>query len=405
MSKIEVLAPAGSMESLDYALMYGADAVYLAGRKYGMRAGADNFGEEELCEAVSKAHSKNVQVYLTCNTVARNDEVASLPDFLALARQAQVDGLIISDLGVMSVAKRVAPDIPLHISTQTGVANYETARMLYELGAQRVVLARELPMEDIAQIRAKTPSELEIECFVHGSMCVSFSGRCLLSNYMTGRDANRGECAQPCRWKYALMEEKREGEYFPVFEDERGTHILNSRDMCLIEYLPQLVDAGVTSLKIEGRAKSSYYVAVVTNAYRCAVDDYLRRRGDEDYRLPDWLFDEVCKVSHREYSTGFFLGGEPGQVLHNGGYVREYEVSAIVERCESGMIIASQRNKFSLGDTLEILTPGRKPTELKIERMLDGDDNPIDSTPHPMMTVKIPYGGDLPSGAILRRKK
>jgi len=305
---------------------------------------------------------------------------------------------------VRSVAKKYAPKIPIHISTQTGVANYETANMLHSLGATRVVLARELSFDEIIELRANIPSDLEIEAFVHGSMCVSFSGRCLLSNYMTGRDANRGDCAQPCRWKYALMEEKREGEYFPIFEDERGTHILNSRDMCMIEHIALLDKAGISSLKIEGRAKSSYYVAVTTNAYRCAIDEYLTS-DEEKFKPSTWVLDEVNKVSHREYSTGFYFGSPPGQVLENGGYVREYEVAAVVTGYEDGYLVASQRNKFSVGDELEILRPKSMPDTVFIENLLNGDNEKIESAPHPTMTVKFPYDEKLPAGSLLRRKK
>ncbi len=404
MGRLEVLAPAGNMECLDYALMYGADAVYLAGTSFGMRSGANNFTADELSLAVKKAHLAGAAVYLACNIVARNDEIKRLPQFLETAADAGVDALIISDLGVMSVAKKYAPSVPLHISTQTGVANFETANMLHSLGASRVVLARELSLDEIGELKANISPELEVEAFVHGSMCVSFSGRCLLSNYMTGRDANRGDCAQPCRWKYALMEEKREGEYFPVFEDERGTHILNSRDMCMIEHIGLLDKAGITSLKIEGRAKSSYYVAVTTNAYRCAVDEYMAA-GRQDYTPSQWVLDEVGKVSHREYSTGFYFGTPPGQVLHNGGYVREYEVAAVVTGYEDGQLIVSQRNKFVAGCELEVLVPKSAPETLPVTEMFGEDGQPIESAPHPMMTVRIPYAKELPAGALLRRKK
>jgi len=404
MKKLELLAPAGNMECLDYALMYGADAVYLAGTSFGMRSGANNFTADELSEAVKKAHNVGVQVYLASNIVARNNEIKALPAFFEAASDAGVDAFIISDLGVMSVAKKYAPKIPIHISTQTGVANYETANMLHSLGATRVVLARELSFDEIIELRANIPSDLEIEAFVHGSMCVSFSGRCLLSNYMTGRDANRGDCAQPCRWKYALMEEKREGEYFPIFEDERGTHILNSRDMCMIEHIALLDKAGISSLKIEGRAKSSYYVAVTTNAYRCAIDEYLTS-DEEKFKPSTWVLDEVNKVSHREYSTGFYFGSPPGQVLENGGYVREYEVAAVVTGYEDGYLVASQRNKFSVGDELEILRPKSMPDTVFIENLLNGDNEKIESAPHPTMTVKFPYDEKLPAGSLLRRKK
>ena len=401
--KIELLAPAGNMECLRYALMYGADAVYLAGRRYGMRAGADNFSIEELAQAVKLAHDKGVKVYLACNIVARCDEIDRMGEYLTEAAAAGVDAFIISDLGVMRTAQRAAPQVPIHISTQTGVANYETANMLYELGAQRVVLARELPLEEIAAIRAKTPPELDIEAFVHGSMCVSFSGRCLLSNYMTDRDANRGECAQPCRWKYALMEETREGQYMPVFEDERGTHILNSRDMCMINHIPQVIRAGVTSLKIEGRAKSSYYVGVTVNAYRLALDFYAKNGLDAP--LPEWIAEEVNKVSHREYSTGFYFGNEPGQVYDNGGYVREYEVAAVVEHCDGEWMTLSQRNRFMKGDTLEAVVPSEQPQSIVVEHMENAEGEAIESAPHPTMTVRVPSDMILPSGAFLRRQK
>ncbi len=404
MNKIELLAPAGNMECLDYALMYGADAVYLAGTSFGMRSGANNFDADELALAVKKAHNAGVSVYLACNIVARNDEIRRLPAFLEIASDVGVDALIVSDLGVMSTAKKYAPNIPLHISTQTGVANYETANMLYSLGAARVVLARELSFDEIIELKSRIPSDLEVEAFVHGSMCVSFSGRCLLSNYMTGRDANRGDCAQPCRWKYALMEEKREGEYFPVFEDERGTHILNSRDMCMIEHIGLLDKAGISSLKIEGRAKSSYYVAVTTNAYRCAIDEYMAG-GRTEYNPSEWVLNEVNKVSHREYSTGFYFGTEPGQVLENGGYVREYEVAAVVTGYEDGLLILSQRNKFTLGCELDILVPKAEPETLTVNLMYNENNEEIESAPHPVMTVKIPYGKPLPAGALLRRQK
>ena len=276
--KTELLAPAGDMERLEMALHYGADAVYLAGKRFGMRASAGNFSMEELAAACAKAHEKGAAVHLTCNTLPREDELKALPDFLRQAQSAGVDAFIIADLGVMKQAERYAPNVQRHVSTQLGVINSATANVLYDMGASRVVLARETPMRDIYEIRANTPKELEIEAFVHGAMCVSYSGRCLLSNYMTGRDANRGACAQPCRYQYALVEEKRPGEYFPVYEDEKGTYIMNSRDMCMIDHLPDLIAAGVDSVKIEGRAKSAYYAAIVTGAYRHCIDDVLAGR-------------------------------------------------------------------------------------------------------------------------------
>lgn len=402
--KPELLAPAGDMDSLRAAISFGADAVYLAGKKFGMRSAPNNFTEDELEYAVNLAHENNVKVYLICNSVLRNDEIDELPEFFLMAQRIKVDALIISDLGVMSIAKAYAPNVPVHISTQAGVANYMTAKALEKMGASRVVLARELSLDEIAILREKTSKDLEIEAFVHGSMCVSFSGRCLLSSYMTGRDSNRGDCSQPCRWKYALMEEKRPGEYFPVFEDERGTHILNSRDMCMIEHIPELIKAGVTSFKIEGRAKSSYYVAVVTAAYRAAIDGYLNSQSD-DYVPEGWIIDELNKVSHREYSTGFYLGNEPGQVYENGGYIREYEVAAMVLGFENGYILAEQRNKVFRGDELDALIPKGGSVKLKADELFDADENPIESTPHPTMRYKIKSELSLPQGTYLRKKK
>ncbi len=401
---IEILAPAGDKERLCAALDYGADAVYLAGSEFGMRAGASNFSKDGLAEAIKLAHEKNVKVYVTCNTVPRCDEIERLKEFLAYLKEVGADAVIIGDIGVMRMAQRYAPGLDIHMSTQTGIANHEAANALYELGASRVVLARELSVQEIAHIRKNTPSDLEIEVFVHGSMCVSFSGRCLLSNYLTERDANRGECAQPCRWGFHLMEETRPGEYFPIFEDEKGTHILNSRDLCLIERIHELAEAGVTSFKIEGRAKSAYYTAVVTNAYRCAVNEYLKNPSPE-FKTPQWLVEEVNKVSHREYSEGFFMGGEPGQAIWSGGYIREYEVAAVVEGYEDGILTVSQRNKFTKGQELEAIMPNEKLVTFTVEEMLDGESNPIESAPHPMMTVKIPMKTELPVGAILRRCK
>lgn len=401
--RIELLSPAGNMERLKCAVMYGADAVYLAGTMFGMRAGAGNFTLEQLEKGIKFAHAAGVKVYMTCNTIPHNDETEQLPAFLEASADAGVDAFIIADIGVMRLAQRVAPNAAIHISTQAGVANYVTACEFYNMGAARVVLARELSFEEIAVLREKTPKALEIEAFVHGSMCVSFSGRCLLSSYMTGRDANRGDCAQPCRWKYYLTEEKRVGQQFEIFEDN-GTHILNSRDLCMIEYIPQLAACGVTSFKLEGRAKSAYYTAAVTNAYRQAIDGYYTHPFP-DYRPGAVILDELNKVSHREYSTGFYLGGEPGQVLENGGYVREYKVAGMVEACGEGFVTLSQRNKFCVGDTLDIMPPGQRSFLLSVTEMYDGDGNAISSAPHATMTVKIPYGGEpIPKGSFVRIK-
>ena len=319
------------------------------------------------------------------------------------AAEAGVDAFIVADLGVLDTAKRVAPNVDVHISTQTGVVNYETARSLYNMGASRVVLARELSLEEIATIRAKTNPNLEIETFVHGAMCMSYSGRCLISQYMTGRDANRGDCAQPCRWKYSLMEEKRKGEYFPVVEQENGTYFFNSKDLCMIEHIPELLKAGITSLKIEGRAKSAYYVAVITNAYKQALLDYYKM--GENFELEPWIREEVYKISHRKYSTGFYFGGEPGQIYDNGGYVKDYEVVAVCENYQDGMIEISQRNKFLKGDELEVLMPGKKPFKFTAKKIIDEKGNEMESAPHAMQKLFIPFENEIEKGAYLRKVK
>lgn len=399
----EILSPAGDMERLLAAVNYGADAVYLAGKEFGMRASPANFDMESLKKAAEICHERNKKIYLTCNTLPRNNEVERIPEFLKQAAEAGVDAFIIADLGVLDTAKRVAPNVDVHISTQTGVVNYETARSLYNMGASRVVLARELSLEEIATIRAKTNPNLEIETFVHGAMCMSYSGRCLISQYMTGRDANRGDCAQPCRWKYSLVEEKRKGEYFPVIEQENGTYFFNSKDLCMIEHIPELLKAGVTSLKIEGRAKSAYYVAVVTNAYKQALLDYYKM--GENFKLEPWIREEVYKISHRKYSTGFYFGGEPGQIYDNGGYVKDFEVVAVCENYKDGMIEISQRNKFLKGDELEVLMPGEKPFTFKVQKIIDEKGNEMESAPHAMQKLFIPYENKIEKGAYLRKTK
>jgi len=399
---VELLSPVGDMERLSTAINFGADAVYLAGQEFGMRTSPSNFSQEELSKAVAFAHSKNVRVYLTCNTVPHNDELARLPEFLQFAQDAGVDAFIIADFGVMAMAKRYAPNVDIHMSTQAGIANFASANELYNMGVKRVVLARELNFTEITEIRAKTPKELEIEAFVHGAMCVSFSGRCLLSSYLTGRDANRGDCAQPCRWEYALVESKRPGQYMPISEDQSGSYILNSKDMCMIEHIPELVKAGVNSLKIEGRAKSAYYVAVVTNAYRRAIDEYLQ---NPDGKVSPWIVEELNKISHREYSTGFYFGTEPGQVYSNGGYVRDYDVIAVCEQYADGVSTLSQRNRFFKGDTADVLEAGNQPYSVTLNDIYDKDWNPIESAPHAMMTVFIKTDHPIAKGAILRRER
>lgn len=303
----------------------------------------------------------------------------------------------------MDLAKKYAPKCDVHMSTQTGIMNYHTANTLYNMGASRVVLARELSLEEIANIRAKVPNDLEIECFVQGAMCVSFSGRCLISAYMTGRDANRGDCAQPCRWKYHLYEQNREGQYFPVEQDDSGTYLYNSRDMCMIDYIPQLIESGITSLKIEGRAKSAYYTAVTTYAYRNAVDLYYKL--GKDYELPQWIKDEMNKISHREYSTGFFLGNQPGQVHSNGGYIREYDVVAMCDDYKDGTAFLTQKNKFLVGDVLDVLPPKGESFTVKIDTIYNHLGQQVENAPHPMEKLTVPCDKEIPAGSFIRKKK
>ena len=395
--KPELLAPAGDAERLRMAVLYGADAVYLAGTSFGMRAFAGNFSPEELREAVQFAHAHDVRVHVTVNTMPRNDEIVRLPEHLEHLQDAGVDALIVADMGAFTLAGKHAPKCERHISTQASIANFETARAWYDLGAKRVILARELSLEEIREIRAKTPKDLEIEAFVHGAMCVSYSGRCLLSNYMTGRDSNRGACAQPCRYQYYLMEEKRPGEYFPVFEDEKGTYIMNSRDMCMIDHVDDLVDVGLDSLKIEGRAKSAYYAAIVTGAYRHAIDSACRGEALD----PVWR-EEVERVSHRHYATGFYYG-EPGQYFENSRYIREWQVVALVMGCdEDGMATLTLRNKFSSGDVIEVVGPDLKPIEFTAPEMIDGEGNIITEARNPQMVFRMKLPKAVPEWSILR---
>ena len=386
------------MERLKMAVAYGADAVYLAGTAFGMRAFAGNFSPEELPLAVRHAHDHNVKVHVTINTMPRNEEIAALPPYLEQLQDAGVDALIVADLGAFTLAGKYAPKCARHISTQQSIANYECAAAWHDLGAQRVVLARELSLKEITEIRQKTPASLEIETFGHGAMCVSWSGRCLLSNYMTGRDSNRGACAQPCRYQYALMEEKRPGEYFPVFEDEKGTYILNSRDMCMIDHLKELHEAGIDCIKIEGRAKSAYYAAIVTGAYRHCID-YVAAGRPVD---PVWR-DEVDHVSHRIYSTGFYFG-EPGQYTEHSRYIRDWQVVAIVEECdEQGNALCSLRNKFHEGEELEVVGPDLRPYGLIPGGMTDLEGNPLAEPRTPQMKFRIPLGTQVPPLTVLRR--
>ena len=394
---IELLAPAGDMERLHMAVLYGADSVYLAGTSFGMRSFAGNFSPEELPKAVEFAHAHGVSVHVTVNTMPRNAEAAALPAYLEQLEDAGVDALILADLGAFRMAGKYAPHCARHVSTQQSIGNYACANAWHDLGAQRVVLARELSLDEIAEIRAKTPKSLEIETFGHGAMCVSYSGRCLLSNYMTGRDSNRGACAQPCRYQYALMEEKRPGEYFPVFEDEKGTYILNSRDMCMIDHLDDLQKAGVDCIKIEGRAKSAYYAAIVTGAYRHCIDSAAQGQPLD----PVWR-DEVEHVSHRVYSTGFYYGF-PGQYTENSRYIREWQICAIVESCTpEGLAICSLRNKFTQGDTLEAVGPDLRPFAFEVGEMLDAEGTALTEPKTPQMRFTLRLPKPVPPYSILR---
>ncbi len=406
MKKIELLSPCGDFERLKLALKFGADAVYLAGEQFGMRTNPSNFSADELKEAVLLAHSMGKRVYLTCNTLPRNNEIEYLPDFLKYAAQIGIDAFIIADIGVMMMAKKYAPDVEIHMSTQVGIVNYQSANALYELGAKRIVTARELSLDEIKCIRDKTPDDLEIEVFVHGAMCMSFSGRCILSDYMVGRDANRGDCAQPCRWKYHLVEETRPGQYFPVNEDKNGTYVFNSRDLCMIEHIPELVNAGVDSFKIEGRAKSEYYTAIVTYAYRNAIDEYMKNPSD-DFKVSQWILDEMEKMSHREYTTGFNFGPmKNGQVLDTGGYIRNWDVCALYKGYENGRLIVDQRNRFYQGEELEVVEPDKKPYRIVVENLYNETEaTPSDVANKATNVYSFDCSVPISPDAIFRRKR
>ena len=398
MKKLELLSPAGDMEQLNMSILYGADAVYLAGTSFGMRSFAGNFSPEALPKAVKFAHDHGVHVHVTVNTMPRNDEVAQLPAYLEQLDDAGVDALILADLGAFTLARKYAPHCQRHVSTQQSIANYACAQAWFDLGAQRVVLARELSLEEIRGIRQKVSQDLEIETFGHGAMCVSYSGRCLLSNYMTGRDSNRGACAQPCRYQYALMEEKRPGEYLPVFEDEKGTYIMNSRDMCMIDHLDDLMDAGVDCIKLEGRAKSAYYAAIVTGAYRHCIDAV----ASEQPLDPVWR-NEVDHISHRIYSTGFYYG-QPGQYTKTSRYIRQWQIVAMVESCdETGLAKCSLRNKFRKGDILECVGPDTRPFEVIPEEMETPEGAPLEEPKTPQMEFYLRLPKQVPAYSILRR--
>ena len=392
MKKLELLSPAGDMERLKMSVLYGADAVYLAGTDFGMRSFAGNFTPEELPKAVEFAHSHGVNVHVTVNTMPRNDEVAKLPAYLEQLQEAKVDALILADLGAFTLAGKYAPNCARHISTQQSVANYECATAWYELGATRVVLARELSLDEIRTVREKTPKELELETFGHGAMCVSYSGRCLLSNYMTERDSNQGQCAQACRWNYNLVEEKRPNEFYPIQEDERGTYVFNSQDLCLLPHLKDLVDAGIASFKIEGRMKSAYYVATIIRAYRNMIDACFEGAAVSD-DIHFWL-DELQKVSHRPYTTGFYYGKpEKGALtLDDSQYIRPYDFIGVVHNYDeaTGIATIEQRNHFRVGDTVEFFSPQYGFFQQEITEMWDKNGEPITVAPHAQQMVRIP---------------
>lgn len=400
----EVLAPAGDEDRLEAALRFGADAVYISGQAFGMRAACANFDQDALRRAVEKTHAAGKKLYVTCNILPRNKDLAALPAYFAYLQEIGIDALIISDIGTMQLAKQYAPRCALHISTQFGVVNYATATALYEMGAQRVVLARELSMDEIREIRANTPPELELEAFVHGAICMSFSGRCVISNYLTNRDANHGECSQPCRWKYTITEETRPDLPMTLEQDEQGSYLFNSNDMNMIAHVAELAQAGVSSFKIEGRAKTFYYTAVTSNAYRWAVDGYVQSGFRADYVPEEWIQEEMKKISHRPYGTGFYYG-MPAQHLKQGGYIRTYEVAAVVDGWENGWLETTQRNRFYPDTELDVLEPGEKPFTFTPYRLLNEDKEEITAANHAMMKVFIPFEHPLQPGTLLRCKK
>ena len=397
----ELLCPAGDLSRLKTAVDFGADAVYLAGEEFGMRTASSNFSYDDLKEGIDYAHKNGVKVHITCNTLPHDDEMVRLPEFLSFVNSSGADAIISADLGTINLVKKYAPECELHASVQSGIVNSETAKAFYDLGAKRVVLARELSLKEIENIRKNTPDDLEIECFIHGAMCVSYSGRCLLSSYMTGRDANRGDCAQPCRWSYNLMEETREGQLFNITETDKGTYILNANDLCMAEHLKQLSDIGVSSFKIEGRAKTEYYVAVTTNAYRGIVDSL--KGADSSWVAPRWAIDELNKMSHRTYSTGFYFGKpQNAQTYPNAGYLRDYAIAAIVTGYQDGYVTAVLKNKFLRGTELDCLEAGSVPFKVPTDGILNGENEPIESANHPMMTIKIPFEREIRIGSMLR---
>ena len=406
--KIELLAPAGDMEKLKTAIIYGADAVYFGGELFSLRAGAGNLSIEEIREAMDFIHEHNAKGYMTINIYPHNDDIPPLKAYLEKIKDIPIDAFLVSEPGVMTIVKSIIPDAEIHISTQANTTNYMTAAFwVQQMGATRIVAAREMSLEELKEMKKVLPPDTEIEAFVHGAMCMSYSGRCLLSNFMVGRDANRGSCTHPCRWKYSLVEEKRPGEYYPIEEDERGSYIMNSRDLCMLDKLPDLIDAGIYSLKIEGRMKSPFYVATVVSAYRAALDSYLD--NPDNYEFQEKWFTELCKASHREFYHGFYYSkpDSSGQNYSSSDYTREYSFIGVVRGFEhdTGLTIVEQRNKFSVGEDIEVFGPRTEYTDEIVREMYDEDNNPIESAPHPQQIIKIKLSKAYPENFILRKKK
>lgn len=387
----ELLIPASSLEVLKTAVMFGADAVYIGGEAFGLRAKAKNFSMEEIREGIAFAHAHDVKVYITANILAHNGDLSGVRAYFEELKEIRPDALIISDPGVFMIAREVCPEIDIHISTQANNTNYGTYQFWHQLGARRVVTARELSMAELKEIREKVPADLEMETFIHGAMCISYSGRCLLSNYFTGRDANRGACTHPCRWKYTIVEETRPGEYMPVYENERGTYIFNSKDLCMIEHIPELIDSGIDSFKIEGRMKTALYVATVARTYRKAIDDYLE--SPELYREHmDWYLDQISNCTYRQFTTGFFFGkpDESAQIYDNNTYVKEYTYLGIIGECTAdGLYRIEQRNKFSVGEQIEIMKPDGRNIPAVVRRIVDEEGQEMQSAPHPKQVLYI----------------
>ncbi len=413
MRRPELLVPAGSLEVLKVAVIYGADAVYIGGEAFGLRAKAKNFTLEEMAQGIAFAHAHNAKVYVTANIFAHNADLAGVREYFESLREIQPDALIISDPGVFVTAQEVCPDIELHISTQANNTNYESLLFWYRLGAKRVVCARELSLAEIGEIRGKIPDELEIEAFVHGAMCISYSGRCLLSNYFTGRDANQGACTHPCRWQYAVVEEKRPGEYLPVYENERGTYIFNSKDLCMVDHLPDLIKAGIDSFKIEGRMKTALYIATVARTYRRAIDDYLTSPALYEKNLP-WYKSQISVGTFRQFTTGFYYGkpSEEAQAYDSSDYVKNYTYLGMIEtRNAAGYYRIEQRNKFSVGDQIEVMKPDGQNLAVTVRAILDEEGTPVQSAPHPkqVLYLDLEYekapGGSIEPYDILRRKE